>query len=312
MRGDVVRDVASGLRGFRGLGDARVRHDGQPVAARRLAHAGTHHVLHQPMHPHRLGLTVDQRQPQQLAQRVLQLQLPRLEPAQRADRDRVRGQEGDRLQQFRRPRCAHRQPVERQPPRGGHGAPGALDLAQQQPVAVTAEQAHVVGQRHPRLLDVGARLLERQREVAEQLGQRVRLDGPVPGAGGDVGQRLATGQRPDRDGVGDAPPRRVAGGDDDVAVARRGQERLELRGLVRVVVDEQPARCAVQLGPQRRAGVLARARTARSPAPRPARRARWRCRRGLRRRSTRRPGRAGAAGGPAPAPARSCPPRPAR
>ena len=276
----------------------------------RSGHPGPHDVLHQPVHPNRVGLAVDQRQPQQLAQCLLQLQLARLEPGQRGDRDRVRSEEGDRLQQLRGLRRPHGQPVERQPPGGGDRPARTLDVAQQQPVAVAAEQVDVVGQRDPRSLDVGARLLQRERQVAEQLGESVGLDGPVAGAGRDIGQRLAPGQRPDRDRVGDAPPGRVARGDDHVAVPGRGAGTARAAWARPRCRRRAASPACGRARPTARPGRPRDARTGPSPARPPARRARWRCRPGLRRRSTRRRGRAGAAGGPAPVRARSSRPRP--
>ena len=101
-------------------------------------------------------------------------------------------------------------------------------------------------------------------------------------------------------------------GDDHIAVLGGGQERLQLPRLVGVVEHDHPARVAVQLGPERLAGVLLPLVLRRPRRPRPGRPARSRCRPGRRRRSTRPPGPPGAGGRPPRAPARSCPRRPAR
>ena len=225
----------------------------QPLPCCGLGESGAHHVLHESVDAQRGALAVDQREPQQLADGLLHVQLVTLgQRPQHLDGDGVGGEERHRLQHTRGERRAAAQAVEGQPP-GGRDRAGVA----QQHVLVRPEQPHVVGHRHAGLLDVGARLLQGERQVAEQLGQ-------LPGGVGvriaaafhDVGDRLRAVQRRDGDRPGQPPPGLVAGGDDHVAVHRGGQEGLEAGGLVGVVEHEHPARRAVQLGPQRRAGVL--------------------------------------------------------
>ena len=99
--------------------------------------------------------------------------------------------------------------------------------------------------------------MQSERKVAEQVGQlSCRRGVLVAAALDDVGDRLRAGQRRHRDRPGQPPPRLVPRGDDDVAVHGGGQVGLQPGGLVGVVEHQQPARGAVQLGPQRGARVL--------------------------------------------------------
>ena len=210
--GDAHQVCARVLAVGAGAGPHRL---GEPVPAHPVRHPGPHHVLHQAVHPHDPRVAVDERQPQELRERVLQVELvgERLgvaEAAQRRDGDRVRGEERHRLQQPCRARRPLVEAVEGQAPRGGDGGPGVERVVQQQALPPHPEQLHVVEDGHARLLDVGARLLERQRQVAEQLGERVGLVGAVAGAVGDVADGLAPAQRRDGDRPGEPTPRRVA------------------------------------------------------------------------------------------------------
>ena len=173
---------------------------------------------------------------------------PSAKRPQHLDGDGVGREERHRLQHARGERRAATKPVEGEAPGGGDRA--QLGLA-------AAVEAHVVGHGHAGLLDVGAGLLQGERKVAEQVGQLAGGRGVrVAAALDDVGDRLRAGQRRHRDRPGQPPPRLVPGGDDDVAVHRGGQVGLQPGGLVGVVEHQHPARRAVQLGPQRGAGVL--------------------------------------------------------
>jgi hypothetical protein len=230
-------------------GQADPRGGVEPGPRRRRAEPDAHHVLHEPVHPQDRPLAVDERKAQQLADGFLHVQLVAVgERPQHLDGDRVGREERHRLQHPGGQRRAPPEPVEREAPGGGDGTQLGL------PAAV---EAHVVGHGHAGLLDVGAGLLQGKRQVAEQLGQLGGGRGVrVAAALDDVGDRLRAGERRHRDRAGQPSPGLVAGGDDDVAVHRGGQVGLQPGGLVGVVEHEHPARCPVQLGPQRGAGVL--------------------------------------------------------
>ena len=277
----------------------------EPGPRRRRAEPDAHHVLHEPVHPQDRPLAVDERKAQQLADGFLHVQLVAVgQRPQHLDGDRVGREERHRLQHPGGQRRAPPEPVEREAPGGGDGA--QLGLA-------AAVEAHVVGHGHTGLLDVGAGLLQGQRQVAEQLGQLGGGRGVrIAAALDDVGDRLLAGERRHRDRAGQPSPGLVAGGDDDVAVHRGGQVGLQPRGLVGVVEHEHPARCPVQLGPQRGAGVLLARPRRGCPGPWRDRPGPRRCPRGPRRRPTTPRGPPAAAGARARTPARSCPLRACR
>ena len=241
-------------------GQAEPRGGVQPRPRGRRRETETDHVLNEPVHAQDRTLPVDERQAQQLPDRLLDVQLVAVgQGPQHLDGDGIGREERHRLQHSRGERGAATKPVEGEAPGGGDRA--QLGLA-------AAVEAHVVGHGHARLLDVGAGLLQSERKVAEQVGQLCRGRGVLVAAAlDDVGDRLRAGQRRHRDRPGQPSPGLVPRGDDDVAVHRGGQVGLQPGGLVGVVEHQHPARGAVQLGPQRGAGVLLTRPRARCPAP---------------------------------------------
>ena len=165
------------------------------------------------------------------------------------------------MQQRRPGRGVRLDLAERHLPDGGDGPLQVPRLSPQLGAVPLLQQVGVVGERRPRLLAVGRRLLERQRQVAE------RVRDPVGGA--VVRFPAALAQEPDRllprppierQRLGDAAPRRIARGDEDVP-GRRPRERFANHlGVLGIVVDEKPAAVPLQPPPHRRDddGLLAR------------------------------------------------------
>ena len=104
-----------------------------------------------------------------------------------------------------------------------------------------ADLGDVLGRGHAGRGQPRARLLDRQRQVAELLGHqrgvvdRQRLDPAL-----QVVERLGPGEHVDRHRLGQLRPGRVARRDDDVAGAA-GEEVLQLARFLHVVEDQQPA-----------------------------------------------------------------------
>jgi hypothetical protein len=116
---------------------------------------------------------------------------------------------------------------------------------------VFREQPQVFPDRHARGRVHRADLVQGERKVAEALGEFVdvpRRPGRAPTAQELDALRAREGADLDRGAR--CGPGRVARGDDRVA-ARRGYQRGEVRRVVGVVVDQQPAQCAGLEGVQR-------------------------------------------------------------
>ena len=108
------------------------------------------------------------------------------------------------------------------------------------------DQLEVVDQADLGLLDIGGSLLEGERQIAEELGER-RI--PHPGRQGRRRRNATDSCRRssvEAERVGHPPPGRIAGGDEHVPMATQRQQRLELLGSLGTVIDQQPTLAAAQ------------------------------------------------------------------
>ncbi len=109
-------------------------------------------------------------------------------------------------------------------------------------MAPLLEELEVEVDRRARLFHVRGGLRERERQIAQRLGEQ--LGGAVVAAAAAAEEerdRVLAREPAQRDGDREAAPARVARGDDHVARARRRQVRRHVRGLARAVEDQQPA-----------------------------------------------------------------------
>ncbi|NYD44945.1 hypothetical protein BJY14_000928 [Actinomadura luteofluorescens] len=103
------------------------------------------------------------------------------------------------------------------------------------------EELEVLVDRHAGLGEPDSGLGDRQRKVAEHLGELVRLGvGELGPAEAEQGLALLPGEDVDLQGAGDLRPLLVAGGDKDLARAVGREEVADVLEFLGVVEDQQP------------------------------------------------------------------------
>jgi hypothetical protein len=156
------------------------------------------------------------------------------------------GEEGAQAQQRLGCWCLLVDPIQRQRPDGGHPPLVAtlgewLVQAEQLPLPLP-HQLQILAQALAGLLQVRGGLLQRQRQVPQQLRQRVQ--GYLVVSAGSPGKKrngLVAGQDVDPQRRGLAAPRRPAGGHQHLATATRRHQPHQPIGPLSIVIDQQPA-----------------------------------------------------------------------
>ncbi len=262
------------------VGDERDRELGPP-APLALREPVAHRRLHQAVHREGVVVGVDQRRAAERldgvveGERVAQRRRQRRREegsaaAQRVPRDVVRGEERAQGQELAGRGRARLRIAEGDVPGGRHGGGAvALGAPLHQLRAPLAEPGQVLADAGARLIDVGGRLRQRQRQIAERLGElaRVRLL-VLPGAAAVEEQlhRLAAAHGAQRQRQRHAAPGRVARGDEDVAHGVAGEVALHVLRIAGAVEDDEPALVVREPVPHRlHGGVLVGLDAARKP-----------------------------------------------
>ena len=178
---------------------------------------------------------------QRVGQRLKSL-WERVRVGEQRARDVLGSQEGGHGEQVGGGRRPLGELLEGELPGGGHGRRRGVAGTRQQRTPPCLEQVQIFGGRHPRGLEIGAGLLERQRQTAEPVRQPAHRRGlVVAGMALQHSHRVLAPERRETLAVGAAGPRPVARGDQHVAGVRLGQPGPH-GGRVRGVVEhQQPA-----------------------------------------------------------------------